>query len=218
MARKDRSGNRKSREQRTRKIIPELGYYLIVTDTQATERCYFTGLHQSLPNEIKDKIVVRVIETKTRNLIEKCMEMTAYDAQYRIPWIIFDRDQVKDFDSIIMEAKKKGIFVGWSNPCFEIWMHSYFGNMPAIYESWSCCEKFGQIYERYTGQKYSKADEKMYSKIFKLGDEKKAIEIAKRKIEQCIREGKINPSDMCPATTVYELVEEIRSKCKKKED
>lgn len=45
MAKKDRTGNRKSREQRKQFKVPELGYYLIVTDTEATERCYFTGLH-----------------------------------------------------------------------------------------------------------------------------------------------------------------------------
>lgn len=49
MAKKDRTGNRKSREQRKQFKVPELGYYLIVTDTEATERCFFTGLHQALP-------------------------------------------------------------------------------------------------------------------------------------------------------------------------
>ena len=32
MAKKDRTGNRKSREQRKQFKVPELGYYLIVTD------------------------------------------------------------------------------------------------------------------------------------------------------------------------------------------
>lgn len=40
MAKKDRTGNRKTREQRKRFKVPELGYYLIVTDTEATERCF----------------------------------------------------------------------------------------------------------------------------------------------------------------------------------
>ena len=49
MARKDRTGNRKPREQRPPVKVPELGYYLVVTDTEATERCYFQGLHKELP-------------------------------------------------------------------------------------------------------------------------------------------------------------------------
>ena len=175
MAKKDRTGNRKSREQRKQFKVPELGYYLIVTDTEATERCYFTGLHQALPEDVRNKLVIKVVETKTRTMIDKCLELTAYDAQYRIPWIVFDRDQVQGFDEIVAEAVSKGIQVGWSNPCFEIWMYAYFGAMPAIQDSWTCCSDFGRVYETKTGQKYSKADEQMYGKLCKSGDEEKAI-------------------------------------------
>lgn len=107
MARKDRTGNRTTREQRAIRRIPEMGYYLVVTDTEATERCYFTGLHNSLPLDVQHKLVIKVVETKTQNLIQKCLELTAYEAQYRIPWIVFDRDEVIDFDKIIKEAKRR---------------------------------------------------------------------------------------------------------------
>ena len=153
MARKDRTGNRKPREQRPPVKVPELGYYLVVTDTEATERCYFQGLHKELPKEIQNKLVIKVVETRTRTMIDKCLELTAYDAQYRMPWIVFDRDEVKDFDKIIAEARAFDISVGWSNPCFEIWMYSYYGSMPAIRESWVCCEEFEKIFQRKTGQK-----------------------------------------------------------------
>ena len=212
MARNERTGNRKTREQRKKVREPELGYYLIVTDTEATERCYFNGLHDSLPMEIQDKLVIRVVETKTRDMIDKCLKLTAYEAQYRMPWIVFDRDQVKDFDGIICEAKEKGIGVGWSNPCFEIWMYAYFGSMPALYESWKCCFEFGKLYKNRTGQKYSKADSDMYSRICKNGDEEKAIRIAQQKLDQCKRDGKEKLSEMWPCTTVHVLVGEINKK------
>ena len=194
MAKIDRSGIRKNREQSRKLKNPELGYYLIVTDTEATERCFFTVLHQSLKAGVRNKLVIKVIETKTRIMIDKCLELTAYDAQYRVPWIVFDRDKVKDFDEIIFEAESKGIKVGWSNPCFEIWL------------------QFGRRYEKMIGQKYLKADEKMYAKLYKAGNEEKALQIARQKLEQCIREGKTKPSEMCPCTTVHELVGEIKSK------
>ena len=212
MAKKDRTGNRKTRDHRKQFKVPELGYYLIVTDTEATERCFFTGLHQALPEDVRNKLVIKVVETRTRTMIDKCLELTAYDAQYRIPWIVFDRDQVQGFDEIIKEAEDKGIQVGWSHPCFEIWMYAYFGSMPAIQDSRNCCSDFGRVYESKTGQKYSKADEQMYGKIYKVGDEEKAIQIAQQKLEQCKREGKTMPSEMCPCTTVHELVGEIKRK------
>ena len=145
-------------------------------------------------------------------MIDKCLEMTAYDAQYRLPWIVFDRDEVKDFDEIIREAESFGIRVGWSNPCFEIWMYSYYGTMPTIMESWVCCSEFEKVFERNTGQRYSKSDTAVYEKIFRTGDEEKALKIAKQKYEQCVREGKIIPSQMYPCTTVYQLVAEIKKK------
>ena len=60
---------------------------------------------------MQKKLVIKVVETKKQNMIQKCMELTAYDAQYRLPWIVFDRDQVVNFDEIIREAEHAGIRV-----------------------------------------------------------------------------------------------------------
>lgn len=84
--------------------------------------------------------------------------------------------------------------------------------MPTLYESWTCSSEFGKIYEIRTGQKYSKADKDMYSRICKNGNEERAIRVAHQKLEQCIREGKEKPSEMWPCTTVHELVGEIQRK------
>ena len=212
MARKDRMGNRKTRDQRSKRRVPEMGYYLVVTDTEATERCFFTGLHNSLPEEMKQKLVIKVVETDTQDLIQKCQELTAYDAQYRIPWIVFDRDQVVDFDQIVTWAEKAGIYAGWSNPCFEIWLVAYFGMMPVIQDSWTCCSKFAELYFRKTGHEYIKADKNVYMRLCEYGNEERALVIAEQKYQQCMRDGKTHPSTMCPATRVYELVREIKSK------
>lgn len=52
-----------------------MGYYLIVTDTEATERCFFNGLHQVLLENVRSKLVIKVVETKTRTMIDKCLEL-----------------------------------------------------------------------------------------------------------------------------------------------
>ena len=132
MARDDRRGKRKTREERSKRRVPEMGYYLVVTDTEATERLYFHGLHESLPAEVRKKLVIKVVETKTQKLVEKCKELVMYDPQYRIPWIVFDRDKVVDFDGIIRKAEAEGFRVGWSNPCFEIWLFGYFGTFQRL--------------------------------------------------------------------------------------
>ena len=212
MARTDRTGKRKPRSAREPRRIPSLGYYIVVTDAIGTEPLYFNGLHDSLPENLQDKLVIKVIETKTKDMVQKSLELTAYEAQYRIPWIVFDRDKVTNFDEIIREAQKHGINVGWSNPCFEIWMFAYYGNMPSISQSWTCCQKFSEIYQRKTGFVYSKTDSSFYRKLCNTGDEKKAIKIASQRHMQNIQNGYKKPSEMVPCSTVYELVREIRSK------
>ena len=207
-----RAGKRRDRSQREGTRVPELGYYLIVTDTDETEKNYFEGLRDSIPEELKDRLVIRVEKAKTVDLVKKALELTGKESQYRIPWIVFDRDEVKDFDEIIRTAEKSGVGAGWSNPCFEIWMYAYFGEMPAILESYICCDRFEEKFEKVTAQKYLKKDRDIYRKLVQHGDEGRAIQIAERCFKKCLDDGKIKPSEMWPACMVQKLVGEIKEK------
>lgn len=207
-----RAGKRRDRNQRVGKRVPSLGYYLIVTDTDETEKNYFEGLRDSIPEELRDRLVIKVEKARTIELVERALELTSKEPQYRIPWIVFDRDQVKDFDEIIRTAERGGVGAGWSNPCFEIWMYAYFGEMPAILESFTCCDRFAEKFEKVTGQKYLKKDKDIYRKLVQHGDEKKAIQIADQCLKKCLDDGKIKSSEMWPACMVQKLVREIRQK------
>lgn len=131
MGKAERSSNRKTREQLSKRI-PKLGYYFIVTDTKETEQNYMHGLRDSIPQSMRDNIVIKVVKAKTVDLVDKAVSLAALNPQYSEAWIVFDRDQVKNFDAIIEESLKKGLHVGWSNPCIEIWFHAYFGTMPSF--------------------------------------------------------------------------------------
>lgn len=207
-----RAGKRRDRNKRVGARAPELGYYLIVTDTEETEKNYFEGLRDSIPAELKDRLVIKVEKARTVDLVRKALEMTGQESQYRIPWIVFDRDQVKDFDEIIQTAAKSGVGAGWSNPCFEIWIYAYFGEMPVIRESYTCCDRFAEKFEKVTGQKYSKNDRDIYRKLVQSGNEKKAIQLAERYYKRCVEDGKQKPSEMWPACRVQRLLKEIRDK------
>lgn len=130
----DRSGNRKSRGMRPHRR-PNLGYYFVVTDTKETEKNYLEGLRNSIPKDVRDKLVMKVSRAKTSDLVDETLNLLSMHPQYGEPWIVFDRDRVKNFDSIIHDAKVNGIKVGWSNPCIEIWFHAYFGKMPMCSDS-----------------------------------------------------------------------------------
>lgn len=207
-----RAGKRKDRNARYATREPILGYYLIVTDTEETEKNYFEGMKNSISPEIRDRIVIKVEKAKTTyNLVERTIELCSAQAQQRIPWIVFDRDQVKDFDGIIREAERSEIHVGWSNPCFEIWMFAYFGEMPNIPDSVTCCSRFADRFEKATGQPYHKNDEDVYRKLDQYGDFDTAFRLAERNLARAMEDGR-KPSDAYPACTVHYLVKEITDK------
>lgn len=212
-----RAGKRRDRNRCVGARVPELGYYLIVTDTEETEKNYFEGLRDSIPAELKDRLVIKVEKARTVELVRKVLERMEQESQYRIPWIVFDRDRVEDFDEIIRTAEKNGVGAGWSNPCFEIWMYAYFGEMPTIMESYTCCERFAEKFKKVTGQEYSKNDRDIYRKLVQYGDEERAIQIAERCYKKCVDDGKKKPSEMWPVSKVYRLVEGIRGKVSQEE-
>lgn len=207
-----RAGKRKDRNQRMGQRVPELGYYLIVTDTEETEKNYFEGLRDSIPAELKDRLIIKVEKARTVELVKRALELVGKESQYRIPWIVFDRDQVKGFDEIIWAAEKNGVHAGWSNPCFEIWMYAYFGEMPAIRESYTCCDRFADKFEKVTGQKYYKNDRDVYRKLVQHGDFEQAVVLAERRLKKCVDDGKKLPSEMWPACMVQRLMVEIQKK------
>ena len=84
MARADRTGKRKKRESAIRRV-PDLGYYIVVTDAKETERNYLYGLRDSLPEELRGRIVIKVSTAKTDDLVNSCMSQASLAPQYGEP-------------------------------------------------------------------------------------------------------------------------------------
>lgn len=209
---KGRAGKKHDRSKRFASRTPLLGYYLIVTDTKETEKNYFDGLKESIPAEIRDRIVIHVEKAKTTySLIEKTQELLSSSAQQRIPWIVFDRDEVRDFDEMVRRAIRDEINVGWSNPCFEIWMFAYFGTMPNIVDSVTCCSRFEDRFEKVTSQKYQKNDKDIYRKLNQYGSFETAYPLAEKNLEKAMALY-AKPSEAISACTVHHLVKEIKDK------
>ena len=164
-----RAGKRKDRNARFATREPILGYYLIVTDTEETEKNYFEGLKNSIPSEIRDRIVIKVEKAKTTyNLVERTIEL-------------------------------------------EIWMFAYFGEMPNIPDSVTCCSRFAERFERVTGQPYQKNDVDVYKKLLQYGSFDTAFQLAERHLMQVMEDRK-KPSEAYPVCTVHRLVKEITDK------
>ena len=199
------------RDERKR-ILLKSGAYLIVTDAEKTEKNYFEGIKASIPENLKNDLQIKIYSNKALSkIIDFAAEQRNKDERFRDIWLVFDRDEVKNFDKLIEEAKEAKMNIGWSNPCFEIWLMSYFQIPKNIDVSQKCCETFEKIFKENTSKKYKKSEEKIYNILCENGDENKAIQRAREKYYQ-VRKEYSQPSKMIGCTTVYKLVEELKKK------
>ena len=195
-----------------KKVFLKSGAYLIVTDAEKTEKNYFEGIKNIIPDSLKNDLQIKIYSNKPlAKIIDFAAEQRNKDERFRDIWLVFDRDEVKNFDRLIEKAKESKMNVGWSNPCFEIWLMSYFQNPKNINDSQKCCETFEKIFKENTDKNYEKSEEKIYNILCKKGDENKAIQRAREKYHQ-VRKEYSQPSKMIGCTTVYKLVEELKKK------
>ena len=110
MSAKGRDGG--NRQKRTRGGRPkELGNYYIVTDARETEKNYFEGLRASFPANLQDKIEIKVCDISSyKGLIPEALK-GRQDAQFRQLWLVFDRDQIPNFDEILDKAQADAVVI-----------------------------------------------------------------------------------------------------------
>lgn len=207
MSAKRRDGG--NRQKRTRGGRPkELGNYYIVTDARETEKNYFEGLRASFPANLQDKIEIKVCDVSSyKDLIPEALK-GRQKAQFRQLWLVFDRDQIPNFDEILDKAQAEKIEVGWSNPCFELWLAAYFsGKVPNYSDSKECVEAFKVLYKRATKREYSKNEKNLYDTLTKHGDEAKALTAARVQYENERRVKPCASESFC--TAVHRLVQEL---------
>ena len=195
-----------------KKVFLKSGAYLIVTDAEKTEKNYFEGIKNIIPDSLKNDLQIKIYSNKPlAKIIDFAAEQRNKDERFRDIWLVFDRDEVKNFDKLIEDAKESKMNVAWSNPCFEIWLMSYFQIPKNIDDSQKCCETFEKVFQENTSKKYKKSEEKIYSILCENGNENSAIKRSREKYHQVRREYS-KPSKMIGCTTVYKLVEELKKK------
>ena len=210
MGKKERAGKIESRRVGFRK--PDLGYYYIVTDAIETEPNFLNGIKESLLDKVKERLVIKIKTSKTYDMVDVILNDISKKPIVYEPWIVFDKDQVKEFDQIINKAKRCGINVGWSNPCIEILFLAYFGKSPNTENQQECIKEFENIYKNKVGKKYEKNNKSIYKELIQNGDEKVAISICQKKFENYIKDGIELPSKMVGVSLIYKLLEEIGDK------
>ena len=129
----------KRREERKKRRhgfrTPKANSFLIVTEGERTEPYYFRGIQKQITEKIGGRVDVVDIPminihgegAGTGRLIE-VTDQIVKDAKiiYQNIWVVFDKDDFKDFDKAIQDGISKGYKVAWSNQSFEYWLFLHF--------------------------------------------------------------------------------------------
>lgn len=213
---------REERRKRQHEIkSPKANSFLIVTEGERTEPLYFRGLQRLICEKVGGNVNVVEVPTidihgegcSTGKLIE-ITEKIVSEAKilYQNIWVVFDKDDFEDFDQAIKDGLNKGYHVAWSNQAFEYWLylHFHYSDSALHRDIWK--EKLDEVFERYRlgNGTYQKNYEDIYNMVNKFDGVNTAIKNARRRMAR-FNEETDKASEYDPGTTVYRLVEKLKS-------
>lgn len=211
---------KKLKERKAGNKKPKSDSYLIVTEGEQTEPNYFEGLARRVQEACSGgRIDVPVFDIKGegRNTVSLVREAARIndlpESSYQHVWVVFDRDDFKDFDEAIELATSYGFNVAWSNQSFEYWLCLHFDYMDEALDRGQYCARLSSILKRrrIDSAGYRKNMPNIYKLVTKHGNVDNAIEFAKMRRREFEESFGVNSkrSDWDPCTTVDLLVEEL---------
>lgn len=216
---KDEKRRLKERKRASKKRPPRrlIIRYLIICEGEKTEPNYFKALIGSLGTSeskvIEDPEIFGLGRGTTSLLLAalRKKEELENDRAYTFDrcWLVFDKDDFPDFNNAIDEAQQKGFNVAWTNEAFELWYYLHFQYL----DTPVCRDQYIKMINREIKKyipnfKYEKNNSGMLEILDQFGKENKAMEFAQRLFELHHEE---TYECMCPCTTVYKLVQELRN-------
>lgn len=183
--------------------------FLIVCEGTKTEPNYFEALIQDRNSEVIEYEITGEA-CGTVSLVVKAITLRDKShKQFDRVWVVFDKDDFTDFNQAIALAKRNNIQSAWSNEAFELWYFLHFQYL----DTGISRSQYIKIIEREVRKraknpfyKYNKKSPETYLLLKAHGNEKQAIEHARR-----LKKGYkgTNYASHKPCTTVHELVEEL---------
>lgn len=212
-ARLNRAGKKHKRKEGTKKVEP--GNYLIVTEGTETEVNYFNNIRDKINQRYRSNIIVDSIKIKvegtarsTMVLVNEAIKKRSLN-NYSDVWVVFDKDDNKDFDEAISYAKKNGLHVAWSNESFELWILLHFQDLK------TACSRDDYMNKLSNHFKNLELNNGTYNKNIKdifditVSNIDKAIKRSEKLINEYKSNGIVSPNRMNPGTTVQDLVNEL---------
>lgn len=200
--------------QKKKKTVQETPppFMYVVSEGTKTEPNYIIGIAKEINAKYYNlascqRIVVQGVGRNTMGLLEYARKQVEIDhPRASVVWLMYDRDDfpLDRFDntqySALQRQDARKYRVAWSNECIELWFLLHFQDLTVNVGR----KKYRELLKEYCGYEKNMPD------VYEVLKDKteSALSRAKRQHEQY---GDIAPSKMCPATTVYQLVEELRN-------
>lgn len=202
---------KKKMQKKQKEIHYELPYYTyIVSEGTKTEPYYIESIAQRINEKYRDFstgrfIIVRGTGRNTKGLLEYARNTVDKEfPQAEVVWLMYDKDDfpLDNFDNTQYSAEDKmdvrKYRVAWSNECIELWFLLHFQEVSVNVGR----ERYRELLKGYCDY------EKNMKNIFEILQDKTDIAVARAK-RQYEAYGDVAPSQMCPATRVYCLIEEL---------
>lgn len=151
--------------------------------------------------EGKGKGTVSLVK-KAKNQVEKSCK------EYDSVWVVFDKDDFKDFNDAIKMATDCNFNCAWSNEAFELWYVLHFQDLDASVGR----TDYIKIIEKHLGEKiadfkYDKASASMYELLTTYGNPNRAAERAEALYQGHQLENSTNYEGYNPCTCMHKLVD-----------
>lgn len=207
-----------AKRQRKSSHIELIEKHYIFCEGKITETNYFNAIKKLINKNAINRNAVNIeVLHKNANcdeLLRKAnVEVNKRGIASGHIWCIYDKDDfpndkfdkagdlAKTFSS--NELKYHPI---WSNQCFELWLLLHFEYYNSSNDRKNYFDKLNSIFNEKAGKIYDKTDKNIYDIVNKYGSQNEAIKYAKKLLD-----GKehLKPSEIIPATKMYEVVEAI---------
>jgi hypothetical protein len=116
---------------------------LIDTNGKATERDFFTAI-KSLPWAPGGRIVVVFRNGAPIEVVRDASKRKSAN-DFDEAWVVCDVDDF-DTEKAAAEARRKGVGLAWSNPCFELWLILHVaGHSAHLEDGTKACERISKL-------------------------------------------------------------------------
>ena len=196
--------------KRTVNTRPKEKFIVIAVEGAITEREYFRKIRDELKNKnIKILPPLNCASAPKNRLTELHSKLKNYSKTDSF-WLVCDVDRHNNLPKVIKEAKQYKIQPIISNPCFEVWLYLYYGNIK-IEDSTVYFDKLKTIeQENLDSQKMKEIYKK--SKVNHHNNHQIAIQRAQELTKNDGAENFLIEQNHRGKTNVYKLVQEILGK------